>query len=282
MKILLFGSQGMLGNQFFCDASEIFEIIPLSRFQIDFLEYNKISELIASLAPDVVINTAAWTDVDKAENPRFKKDVFAINASAPEAMANTCHNLNIPFLHISTDFVFSGVKGDVFTEESVPNPINVYGKSKQKGEELIMKANPRSWIMRTAWLFGQYGGNFVEKILHTNRKKLPLSVIADQFGSPSFAEDVVKSMVFILQNRPAFGIYHSVNEGIASKAELASEIFHNIGIKNAIIESTTKENRINIAPRPECSALKNTKLPLLPHWHDALKRYLVKKGKKFS
>lgn len=277
MKILLFGSHGMLGNQFFSDASDQFEIIPLSRFHLDLSEYKKIPSLIESFSPDAVVNTAAWTDVDKAENPAFRKAIFDLNAYAPEAMAEACKNLSIPFLHISTDYLFSGKKGDIFTEVSTPNPINVYGKSKHKGETLIMAINSSSWILRTAWLFGEYGGNFIERILQIDKKKLPISIVSNQFGSPSFAKDVVQSIIFILQNRPKFGIYHAVNEGIASRSELAAEAFRNIGVENAVIEISTEEYGKKGALRPESSILKNTKLPLLPDWRDALRRYLSSK-----
>ncbi len=280
-KILLFGSQGMLGTQFFTDACESFFIIPLSRFHIDLLEPEKIEKIIEEHNPDIVINASAWTDVESAENPKNYEDVLTINAKSPGEMARVCHKRNIPFYHISTDFVFSGAEKDVFEENSPKNPCNVYGTSKAKGEEEALQYQTTK-IFRTAWLYGEYGHNFVQRIVHLlknpPRNGSGIKGVCDQWGSPTWTKNVSEVLMQACHFPERFPeqVYHAVNEGAVSRREWIEKISQILGFTKPIV-SISHNSFVSLAKRPNSSVLKNTRMPLLPSWDISLKEYLLKK-----
>ena len=281
-KILLFGSQGMLGSEFFEMYGEEFEIIPLAHFHVDFVRPEEIPERINEFSPDLIINAAAWTNVDKAEEERYQKDVFTINAKSVEVIAKICEEKKIPFYHISTDFVFSGEKDDIFEEKDTPNPCNIYGKSKLEGEKLALKYN-QTRIIRTAWLTGKNSHNFVQQMIHLARTQDSLRAINDQFGSPSFCEDVSKSLYEIVKNplKYPIGIYHAINEGIASRYDIVKKLLEILGIEKELTP-VGHETFPALAKRPMSSILKNTLLPPLQKWEDALAKYLEGEKKKLE
>ncbi len=274
-NIILFGSQGMLGAELFETLIEKFpnnNIIPLARFNGDIADSEWIKKTLTKHAANIVINTSAFTLVDKAEEEEFQDELFDVNANAPEYMAKWCAENNATFFHISTDFVFSGKKGEIFEENNQRNPINTYGKSKAKGEELSL-AFPNTCIVRTAWLTGKHGHNFVHQMAHLLKNEETVEVIENQWGSPSFALDV-SNAIAELCNAPQTHrgkTYHVVNEGVASRQEITEEIKSFLELSADII--TTDDFPLP-AQRPECSALKNTILPPLRNWKEALHEFL--------
>ena len=274
----------MLGNQFFMDYSSEFHIIPLSHFHIDFLKPENIEGVIAEHAPDLVINTVAWTNVDSAENPKNHDAVFTINADSPAEIARICEKRKIPFFHISTDFVFSGKEVAIFQEDSPKNPCNVYGKSKAQGEEEVLKYKT-SRVFRTAWLYGEYGPNFVQQIVHIlknpPRNGANIKGVNNQWGSPTSCKTVGEVLAQAVRNPDKFptGIYHAVNDGAVSRLKWIEKIAALVGYKNPI-EPVSSDAFVQMAKRPVSSVLKNTKMPALKSWEEALEEYLEanKKG----
>ncbi len=275
MTIVLFGGQGMLGSELFEVLSEEFptsQIIPLARFNGDITNPQWIEDTLDAFDPNIVINASAFTSVDKAENPDFTEELEEVNVNAPEYMAKWCNNHNATFFHISTDYVFAGRYEESFSENDKPNPINEYGKSKAKGEQKVLKYK-NSTVLRTAWLTGEGGNNFVHQMVHLSKNEQSISVIKNEWGSPSFAKDVATTIASLCKTPETHRgkIYHIVNEGIASRKEIVEEIQKFLELSTEIVEV---EEFPLPAKRPECSVLKNTLLPPLPHWRDALHRFL--------
>lgn len=281
-KIVLFGSQGMLGSEFFeyiISHPTHYDVIPLSRFHADLTNENAIDAVLNTHAPDIVINMSAFTSVDDAQLEYKQEEAFAINALAPKKMAEWCDAHAIPFIHFSTDYVFSGEEGSVFSESDTPNPINYYGETKAQGESFVL-AFPQSFVFRSSWITGGNGHNFVHQMVHLSKKESSIRV-ARQWGSPSFASDIIAAFVSFLQTADLSigGVYHLVNEGVASRKEVLEAIQSFLSLPTQIIESDDLES---IAKRPVSSALKNTKLPLLPHWKTSLECFLTPEKQKLD
>lgn len=291
---LLFGAQGMLGAQIFNDSMDRndIEIIPFSRFNVDVNNEEAVQKAVEKFDIDGVINTTAYTQVDKCEKDEELSSVhqknkthyecWKVNESAVENIVNACKKQKIPLFHFSTDYVFSGETDQKFTEDSVPNPINEYGKSKLAGEKKVLEYE-NGYVLRTAWLAGAYGQHFVNKMVHLSKTVKSIKIVANEMGSPSFCADVSQSLFdCILQEKlPKEKIFHLVNEGVATRKELLEEIQNFLELSTEIIPVKTFELP---APRPISSILINSKLPKLPHWktglHQLLKREKEKLDKK--
>ncbi len=276
-KILLFGAQGMLGMQFVYDYEDTFEIIPLDQGHLDLEHTSFIIPEIEKYTPHAVINAAAWTAVDKAENSKFQESIQKINIDAPRAMARGCKKLDIPFFHVSTDFVFSGQSKEAkFLEDDVKHPINFYGKTKSDGEDAALSAWEKTYIIRTAWLYGPYGPNFVIRVLQLAKKREALKIVNDQFGNPTWSKYVAKVIADFIHTPQAPGIYHAVSEVgdiPPSWHDFADQIFRITG--QSITMNPVPSNKFEqAAERPLSSVLLNTKLPQLPSWQDMLQEFL--------
>lgn len=272
-KILLFGAHGLLGSEIAKVFSKEHTVIKLTHKDADVtddLQVRKIFEM--HLNCDVVINATGYTKVDLAESDKEK--AFEINERAVKNLVKLTAEKNIPFVHFSTDYVFDGEKKSPYTEDDPPYPINVYGASKYAGEKHV-RAYEKSFLIRTAWLYGAYGDNFVDKMLILSRDKQTISVVNDQIGSPTSARDLAVSLLALLKSQK-YGIYHIVNGGQASWYEFAREIFHQLGVP-IIVEPTTTQSMNRPARRPTYSVLANTKLAPLQHWKTALSMYLMEK-----
>lgn len=278
-KILVFGSHGMLGMQFVYDHETQFEIIPLSRFHIDLQDTELIVPEILHYAPDAVVNCSGWTAVDKAENPRFHDIATSINTHAPHQMAIGCQELQIPFFHISTDFVFGGQTPDAsFAEDDQTHPLNFYGTTKRDGEHAVLDQYSGAYVIRTAWLYGQYGSNFVGRIKHLGKKRPEVRVINDQFGSPTSTKYVAQTIANLIHHPDQYspGIYHAVSQTDPTPPswyDLAHKTFEILNIKTPLIPISTSEFPTP-ATRPTSSVLKNTRLPCLPKWENMLEEFL--------
>lgn len=271
MHVLIIGANGMLGRalqkQFEAD-----QVVAWDRNELDITDREQVMEHLPICEPEIVINAAAYTNVEKAE----EEEAIAnkVNGDAVGYLAEACAKLNIPLVHISTDYVFDGENKDGFTETDVPrNPLNAYGRSKLLGEQLLQKHTEKFWLIRTAWLFGPQGKNFVETMINLGQQKSELKVVDDQRGCPTYTRDLAKAIFKMTHEQAPYGIYHLTNSGSASWAEFAKEIFKIMQMPVNVVPVTSQEFPTK-AQRPKWSILKNTKQPLLRNWQEALKDYI--------
>ena len=261
MSILVFGSTGQVASELInlSDKKKLgYQFI--GRKDADLENPEKCSDLILSIKPEAVINAAAWTAVDEAETSEH--EVLVINGKAPGLMAKACKKMDIPFLHISSDYVFDGKGNSPWRHDDAVNPLSVYGKSKALGEKLVMEAKTNSIILRTSWVFSKYGSNFVKTILKLSKEREFLNVVSDQYGGPtsakSIAETVSKLTDFLL-NDGLGGIYHFSGAPDISWADFAKEIMIQAGINCKILPILSSEFKTR-APRPLNSRLNGDRL----------------------
>jgi dTDP-4-dehydrorhamnose reductase len=231
IRILQFGASGQLAREMLDRQDETVQVLPLSRAEVDLTDADAIARAIQNAeGVDLVLNAAAYTAVDKAESePEL---AFAVNARAPEAMAKACAARGLPLIHISTDMVFDGEKAGPYLETDAPNPLHVYGRSKLAGEEAVLAHCPRALVTRVSWLFSAYGQNFLQVMLRLAESQPVLKVVADQRARPTASGDVAAfllSQARRLAAAPAgaadWGLLHLVNEGEASRYDMAKAIF---------------------------------------------------------
>ena len=272
MKVIILGSNGMLGHDL-VNAFKNHELYAFTKKDLDIRDKYLLSKKINKIMPSFIINAAAYTDVDGCEqNPGL---AFEVNAGGVKNIAESCKGKNCAIAHISTDYVFSGRKNG-YKENDAPDPANVYGKSKYLGEKYLRHLTKRYYIIRTSWLFGDHGKNFVSTILNLAKNKRKIEVVNDQRGNPTYTLDLANSMRKIAELKPKFGIYHQTNDGACTWYQFAKKI---IKLKklNTDIKAITSDKLKRAAIRPKCSALVNTKLPRLRSWELALKDYLGEK-----
>lgn len=261
MKILITGANGLLGHEL-SSLLKDHTLILLSHSQLDISDSESVNKQIDSSSPDIIINSAAYTQVDACET---NYDLaFQSNAIGPKNLAIKCKQLGIPLIHISTDYVFEGneKKNSPLVENDKLGPKTVYGKTKLEGEKMVQENCEKYFILRTAWLYGE-GKNFVKTMLSLSKKNKELKVVNDQIGSPTYAKDLAKAIKEIIEKKSdKYGIYHVTNKGEVSWYEFAKKIFEikNIEIK---VNPCTSEEFPRPAPRPHYSVLSNQK------WIDA-------------
>jgi len=249
--------------------------------QMNITEPEGVVETLRRLRPAVVINTAALTDVDGCES--MVERAFAVNARGPENLACACRATAAFLVHVSTDYVFDGSKGAPYTEEDHPSPLGVYGRSKEEGERLVREALPGAHcIVRTQWLFGLHGKNFVEAILRQTERTNRLRVVNDQYGAPTYTPDLAAALV-TLSRKGATGTFHVTNAGITSWHGFACRIVELGGAHGVTVEEITSKESARPAPRPPYSVLDNQKFARcagysLRHWEEALQDYLTRRG----
>ena len=259
---MIIGALGMLGHDLqkvFPDA-ELFDVVGDNI--LDITDENMVMETVEAVQPDVVINAAAYTDVDGCEDNTELS--LKVNGEALANIAKACKKVSAKLVHYSTDYIFDGNKKE-YVESDIPNPINAYGVSKLLGEKNILENMDDYRIIRTSWMFGKNGKNFVETMLSLSGKMDTVKVVNDQFGKPTYAADLAHKTAELINMEP--GIYHITNEGVCSWYEFAGAI-----IPNAV--PCNSEEFARKAKRPTYSILLNTKTGLLRHWKDALTDYL--------
>lgn len=257
MKVLLFGANGQVGSA--CSqqlSSAGFEVVALTRQDADFSEPNTVAEVIVREAPDFVVNACAYTAVDKAESEPQLAEL--VNATSVAAMAKTCQELGIPTLHLSTDYVFDGTASAPYTECDTVSPMGVYGATKLAGEQALMEANPQHLILRTSWVFGVEGNNFVKTMLRLGESRPELGVVSDQVGCPTYAGDIAKVVVHCVaqfeQDKPlTWGLYHCSNSDVCSWYDFASHIFSS-AVQLGLLPKSPKVNPISTAEYPTPAA----------------------------
>jgi dTDP-4-dehydrorhamnose reductase len=289
MNILVTGANGQLGSE----LKKIHHIFPDYLFdftdidELDITDARSVQTFFEQKKYHFCINTAAYTAVDKAENEQDK--AYLINTEAVKHLAQQCAEHHTVLIHISTDYVFSGKSYSPYHEEDNTNPISIYGKTKLEGEQIALQTNPQSIVIRTSWLYSTFGHNFVKTMLRLAENKSSISVVADQVGSPTYAEDlaqvIVQIMNFVLthKNNSLFGIYHYSNEGVASWYDFAHAIFQLKSLSINILPIKTVQYPTP-AQRPSYSILDKNKIKStfgikIPHWRDSLARCLEKLGR---
>lgn len=274
-NIVVFGASGQLGHcfQHLAAKEKIANIYFPSEVDADILNNDILKGLFETYKPTYIINCAAYTAVDKAEDEQ--EIALKINKTGVENLSHLCAEYGSVFIHISTDFVF---KGDVSTprnEESEAAPISVYGQTKLDGERVIEALLQKYFIARTGWLYSEYGNNFVKTMLNLGAERDELKVIADQAGTPTYAMDLAACILLIIQSKStAYGIYHYSNEGIASWYDFAKAIFESVKARVKVIPVRTDEY-VTKAKRPAYSVMDKSKIKKtfnieIPYWRDSL------------
>ncbi len=286
MKVLIIGAAGQLGYDLKRTFAPRHQILGAdvagsgAERKVDIAEPNNLVELAVEYQPDVVINAAAFTNVDGCQTRR--QDCWEVNATGAGNVARACGICGgATLIHISTDYVFDGSKNEPYTEHDPASPLGEYGKSKFAGEEAVRKELPgKHLIVRTAWLFGAHGHNFVKTMLKLGREREALSVVGDQTGSPTYAGHLAAALLALAENRLGNpGVYHMTGGGQCSWYEFAAEIFRLAGIQVHLKKTTSEEFKAP-APRPAYSVLANTRAPeiKMPHWSEGLVECLTELG----
>ena len=274
MKVLVIGSNGQLGYDVVKELQkQNIECCGAVRKDFDIVNFEATEKFITNYMPDVVIHCAAYTAVDKAENEQGL--CYFVNASATENIAQICKKIDAKMVYISTDYVFDGTKDGFYEVYDMPNPINVYGRTKLLGEQAVQKMLDKYFIVRISWVFGEHGNNFVKTMLKLGKERKELNVVADQYGSPTYTADLAPLLIEMIKT-DKYGVYHATNEGVCSWAEFAEEIFKLAGMNVKVNHITTAEYPTK-AKRPLNSRLSKVKIKnnfySLSPWKVALEKY---------
>ncbi|MBI4122427.1 MAG: dTDP-4-dehydrorhamnose reductase [Parcubacteria group bacterium] len=271
MKTLIIGAQGMLGHE----LAKVFaghKLFLWDLNEIDITNQEQVNEKIGDLAPELLINAAAYTNVDACETNEGL--ATRVNGTAVGYLAEITSKLGATLVHYSTDYVFDGAKHEGYAEDDAPNPINAYGRSKLAGERAVQSSGLASWyVVRTAWLYGIHGKNFVETMLALADKGEPIKVVDDQIGSPTYAPDLAVATLELVESKKPSGIYHRTNDGVTSWYGFAKEIFK-VFTREVDLAPCASADYPRPAKRPSFSVLQSTKLPPLRPWQEALRDYV--------
>jgi len=287
MRIIIFGAAGQVGSDC-CDQLDRagFKVIPITRGEVDFANIKDIISAIDSHKPDMVINACAYTAVDKAESEA--KLAEQINHLSVAGLARVCAEDDIPLIHLSTDYVFDGTGKVPYRETDPVKPLGIYGISKQKGEQAIQDSCQHFIILRTSWVFGQHGNNFVKTMLRVGAEREILKVVDDQRGRPSYVGDIVNSIQTFIERyqdkgKLPWGIYHCSSNGETTWYGFAEAIFSTALATGTLkklpkVEPITSSEYPTPAPRPKYSVLSTEKLETflgynLPHWQQGLEKF---------
>lgn len=275
--ILVFGKTGQVAKELVLNKG----VIALGREQVDLEHPLKCAEAIIKLKPSAVINAAAYTSVDKAENDKDLSN--KINGDAPGAMALACAKLGIPIVHISTDYVFDGTGATPWSPDNLPNPINAYGRSKLKGENAIVETGCIYAILRTSWVVSAHGNNFVKSMLRLSQTRENLAVVDDQIGGPTCARDIAKSCLSIakqlIEAPSKSGVYHYSGTPNVSWCQFSNAIFKKLG-SQTVANPILSEEYPTPAMRPlnsrlNCKSTQDIFGIVQPSWQDGVKDILL-------
>ncbi len=286
MNVFVTGVGGQLGHDVMNELNSRghtavgSDIMPDCDYPLDITDRAATEAVLMQVKPDAVIHCAAWTAVDLAEDADKQDKVRAINAQGTKNIAEICKKLNCKLVYISTDYVFDG-QGEAPWEPDCKDykPLNVYGQTKLEGELAVANTLEKYFIVRIAWVFGKNGNNFIKTMLNLSRKYDSLRVVCDQIGTPTYALDLSRLLVDMVETEK-YGYYHATNEGgYISWYDFACEIFRQAGVSVQVTPVTTAEYGLSKAARPYNSRLSKEKLTEngftpLPTWQDALSRYL--------
>ena len=285
MKIFLTGKNGQLGAKLEDDLKKSHEVIAMDQDALELMDVKLIDDTIYKVNPDLIINAAAYTNVDKAE--KDKDLAYKVNVVAPKTLSDLAKLLDIPIIHISTDYIFDGSKKDAYEEDDKANPLSVYGKTKLQGEEFVRQA-PKHFILRTSWVFSPQGHNFLKTIFKLAQEKTSLSVVDDQWGSPTSVKILSEAIQSIIQhlvpqnNLDVYGTYHVTSDGETNWYLYARKILDIF--EHFKVELKLKKNNLHPIPssqypqdamrpknsRMNTSKFKNTFMVKFPHWEKEL------------
>jgi dTDP-4-dehydrorhamnose reductase len=285
MQIVLLGAEGQVGKELQHTLSLVGNLTAVGRLDLDLADAHQIQSYLTAARPAVIVNAAAYTAVDRAEQEPDAAD--QVNAIAPALLAQTAQALGATLVHVSTDYVFDGKRSSPYLESDPTRPLSVYGQSKLRGEENIRQLCDRHLIIRTAWVYGAYGkGNFVKTMLRLGAERTELRVVADQVGTPTWARDLAQAIAELIPKLDAgrFGTYHYTNSGVASWYDLAIAIFteaRRLGFPlqvERVLPITTADYPLP-AQRPAYSVLNTQKITARlgsppPHWQQSLNQML--------
>jgi dTDP-4-dehydrorhamnose reductase len=277
-RILVIGAKGMLGTDLVdtLRASSRDDVIPWDIDEIDIRIEKETVGKIARLSPEVVINCAAWTNVDDCE--ARSESASLINAEGMRHVALGARECRAKVVYLSTDYVFDGRKSSPYAETDLPNPLSVYGRSKLQGERYVQDLVENALIVRTQWLYGRHGRNFVSAILGQARQSKSLSIVNDQTGSPTYTIDLAKAIAALV-GRNCRGIFHVANSGYATWFEFGWMIVKCSGIPDVSIKAISSQELGRVAVRPsysgfDCSKLKDATGIAMRPWSEALEEFL--------
>ncbi|WP_112207222.1 dTDP-4-dehydrorhamnose reductase [Agrobacterium tumefaciens] len=287
MRLAVTGKNGQVVSALRALASDELEIISLGRPELDLAQPETVLKVLRDARPDVVVSAAAYTAVDKAESEQ--EIAFAVNRDGAKAVAQAAKELGVPVIHLSTDYVFDGTKVTAYVESDPTGPSSVYGHSKLEGENAVAENNPNHAILRTAWVYSEYGNNFVKTMLRLGESRDEINVVADQFGCPSSANDIATAIVEIakkLSSDPSAhlrGVFHLSGTGKTNWADFAKQIFAfsaENGGKSVVVKDITTAQYPTPAQRPANSRLNCSKLEevygiKLPSWQTSTRTVVI-------
>ncbi len=276
MKVVVTGARGMLGSEVVDILTPLVTCIGVGRDDFDITEKDQTIKGVAGLNPDIVVHTAAYTNVDNCEGN--KKLAYRVNGEGTRNIAMACSRIDARMIYISTDYLFDGTKGTAYHEDDQPNPINIYGDSKLRGEREIQEILSDYLIIRTSWLFGPKGKNFVDTILRITRDKKELKIVNDQVGSPTLTIDLAKAISRLIDLK-ARGVINVANSGSCSWYDFADKIIELSGINGVILTPVSSRQSDRPARRPyysvlDCGRLRELTGHLMRRWEEALAEYL--------
>ena len=276
LRVAITGAKGMLGQDL-VDACLLrgHEVYALGRAELDITDPDHCEDAVAEIRPEVVVNCAAWTDVDGAEAD--EAGAMLVNDTGAAQLAGACERHGARIVHVSSDYVFDGAKGRPYVESDMPEALSAYGRSKQAGETSVAVANPRHLIVRSSWLYGARGHNFVETMLRLCREQPEVVVVSDQVGTPTYTRHLAEALAELAESED-FGIHHVAAAGSCSWFDFAQEIFDQVGSECRVMATTT-DMIGRPAPRPPYSVLGSERpdAPQLPDWRQGLREYLVER-----
>ena len=276
MRVLVIGDRGQLGSEMVSvlERNHGLAVLGIDYPDIDITDQVSTELVFGGFDPDFVINCAAFTAVDDAETN--EDAALRVNGLGPRIIAQECHKASAWLVHVSTDYVFDGTATSPYGEDDPPGPSTAYGRTKLAGEVAVREVLPDAhYIIRTAWLYGRSGTNFVKTMLKLEGERDTVSVVDDQRGQPTYARDLAEQIMLLLEKHPPSGTYHGTNSGDVTWFEFTREIFRHAGADPARVLPTTSAQFVRPAPRPAYSVLGHDKwaavgLPQMRPWQDAL------------
>jgi dTDP-4-dehydrorhamnose reductase len=280
MVVLVTGASGQLGQaiQFIAPSYNDYQFIFASSQDLDITNQEQVNSFFETNTIDFCINAAAYTAVDKAESEPEK--AYAINVLGPKNLSQACKKHKVKLIHISTDFVFDGSSKRPYLETDKTSPVSVYGKTKRDGEQAIIENCDEHFILRTSWVYSQFGNNFMKTMVRLASERESLSIVSDQIGSPTNAVDLARAILSVIKaNNSNFGIYNFSNEGTASWYDFAKEIFR-INNNTISVNSIPTDAFPTPAIRPKYSVLDKTKIKTvfnleIKNWKEALQQTIL-------
>lgn len=283
MKILITGSTGQLGQCLNDKIPRDWIRFLFDSSMLNITDEQQVMDVVKELNPDVIVNCAAYTAVDKAEVDEEHAD--SVNSSGPSNLASAAKCVGAKFIHISTDYVFNGLSSIPYKESDETDPLGVYGRTKLKGEKRVVEILPEAVVIRTAWVFSEYGNNFLKTMLRLGQDRDVLGVVSDQYGCPTYAGDIAKAIISLIDANAGGGIYHYCGNSTVSWHQFAEEIFRqaveqNKLVRAPVVNAITTEQYPTPAARPAFSTLSTEKIQQLgiqpSDWQSAISTVLGK------